>query len=174
MRILHAGCGQETELPKWLSQLGFPDEMEQVRLDIDPGHNPDIVATIDNLGDIGPFDGIFCCHTLEHLHIYNATQALRAFLRVLRPGGVAIVEVPNLAKVKPTRDVVYETPEGLKITGFDMYFGYRDFAHGNDYMLHRSGFIPDTMKEIMEFVGFKAWTLESGYDLLGIGVKECE
>jgi SAM-dependent methyltransferase len=174
VKILHAGCGGE-RLPPWL-----PIKGDEVRLDADENvkPTPDIVASIDNLGDIGPFDGVFCCHTLEHLHWYDAMKALTEFYRVLKPGGQVYIQLPDLEDIRPDNTVYYETVHGLKITGLDMHYGYRDFSHGNPWMMHRCGFMQHTLKAALEAAGFGAKVIRGktepgfvGFDLLGIGVK---
>lgn len=165
MRILHAGCGGEN-LPPW-----FPIKGEEIKLDIDERFKPDIIASIDNMGDIGPFDALFCCHCLEHLQWFKAMTALREFYRVLRPGGIALVEVPDLEGVKPDDTVVYTMDNGLQVTGMDMYYGHREFSFDNPYMMHGCGFMPVTMHRALKGAGFQAGVLRAGCDLLGIGVK---
>jgi SAM-dependent methyltransferase len=81
--LLHAGCG-DTPRPAWA--VGF----DEVRLDIDRRCNPDIVANITSLGDIGPFDALYSSHCLEHLYPHQVPVALAEFLRVLKPGGVLL------------------------------------------------------------------------------------
>lgn len=163
--ILHAGCGAES-LPPW-----FPFQGTEVKLDADASLNPDIVASIDNLGDIGSFDAVFCCHCLEHLHWNDAMKALSEFYRVLKPGGAVFIEVPDLGNVQPDDTVIYTTPHGLQIRGIDMYFGYREFSHGNHWMMHKCGFLQRTLEPALEHAGFSAKVLQAGCDLLGIGVK---
>lgn len=167
-RILHAGCGGE-RLPQWVYDIGI--QGEEIRLDADERVKPDIVASIDNLGDIGEFDAVFCCHCLEHLHWSDAMVALREFHRVLKPGGAAIIEVPNLERVQPDETVAYTTPQGLQVTGMDMYFGHRLFTRDNPFMQHRCGFLPRTMKTALEHAGFRAEVIKVGFDIVGIGVK---
>ena len=72
--LLHVGCGGG-RLPDWLT--GF----NEIRLDIDDTYNPDIVADMKDMGDIGQFDVVFCQHALEHLYPHEVTQALEEFRR---------------------------------------------------------------------------------------------
>ena len=164
-RVLHAGCGTE-KLPSYF------EGCEETRVDIDPATNPDIVSDILNLGDIGEFDIVYCSHTLEHLFEYQIVGALKEFLRVLKPGGFAMLFVPNLSGVLPNKDVVYESPAG-PICGLDMYYGKTEYLHQNTYMAHHTGFVPETLKSVLYTAGFSvAETSEmSGFNLLGVGIK---
>jgi ubiquinone/menaquinone biosynthesis C-methylase UbiE len=165
VKILHAGCGGEYLPPQYL-----PFNAEEVRLDANPDMKPDIVASIDDLGDIGPFDGIHCSHCLEHLQWDHAHKALSEFYRVLNVGGFLYIQVPNLEGIKPTLEVLYEV-NGLKITGIDILYGCRHFAKNNEWMLHRSGWIPETLVKAFEDAGFQHVGVRSGglyLDVAGI------
>jgi SAM-dependent methyltransferase len=161
--VLHVGCGRE-QMPDFL------DGYKEIRLDIDPSVNPDIVADLTDLGDIGPFDVIFGSHVLEHLYPHDGRKAMSEFHRVLKPRGIVVMIVPNLANIRPTRDVVYDSPAG-PITGLDMYYGKESFVEMNPYMAHKTGFVPETLEQM--FDGFAAKNVRelSGYNLIGTGVK---
>ncbi len=165
--ILHAGCGGEY-LPPW-----FPIKGEEIRLDAnaDVKPTPDIVATIENLGDIGPFDGVYSCHTLEHLHWHDAMLALREFHRVLKPGGSVYIVVPDVEDIKPDDTVHYVTAHGAPITGLDILFGYREYSWKNPWMMHRCGFMASTLLSAMEHAGFDAKVARLPCTLLGVGFK---
>jgi SAM-dependent methyltransferase len=45
----------------------------------------------------GPFGGVFCAHLLEHMAPGSAAHLLDGVRRVLRPGGVFVAVIPNLA-----------------------------------------------------------------------------
>lgn len=165
MLILHAGCGKQP-----LPQHPFFEGTE-IRLDIDPDAEPDIVASIHDMGDIGTFDAVYTSHCLEHLHWEDAEKALSEFFRVLNPGGTAIVMVPDLTGILPNEDVIYEV-RGLKITGLDMFYGYRGYTSWNPYMRHQCGFVPATLKAMMERAGFvDVTTHSSAWNLTAKGIK---
>ena len=168
MRVLHAGCGYQP-LPSELSEC-FGD-IDEVRLDIDPDVGPHILASIDDMGEVGEFDVVYCCHALEHLHRDDAERALSEFYRVLRPGGFAILMVPDLEDVRPTHDVLYEI-NGLRITGHDLFYGHRPYAARNAFMRHNCGFIPSTLKSAMEDAGFQhVKTVTEMWNLMAQGIK---
>ena len=163
--VLHAGCGSE-KLPTWLGGR------KEVRLDIDPEVKPDIVAGLTDLGDIGPFDMVFCSHTLEHLYPHQVHQALTEFKRVLRDCGGLIVVVPDLEDVKPTEEKVYDSASG-PICGLDMYYGYSKYTAINPYMAHHTGFVKETLTKVITQAGFRQVRVErvDVCNLLGVAVK---
>lgn len=165
MRVLHAGCGGDP-LPTWLGHF------QEVRLDIDPHWNPDIVASMTDLGDIGPFSAAFCSHALEHLHPHEAAKALSEFHRVLEPGGYLSLFVPDLEGVVPTLDVLYVSPDG-PITGHDLFYGSAKRTAMSPYMAHRSGFVRNTLDAALHNAGFSKVRADrmSSYNLFGVGVK---
>lgn len=163
--LLHVGCGGEI-LPGWLGDMG------EVRLDIDAGCEPDILAPMTDMGEIGPFDMIYCCHALEHLYPHQVPVALREFARVLRDGGTAVVIVPNLEGVKPSEDVLYESPAG-PICGLDMYYGKASLIEESPYMAHHCGFVAQTLADALRGAGFKKVAARrlADFNLLALGVK---
>lgn len=163
-RVLHVGCGS-SPLPEWLG------EFQETRLDADERVKPDIVASMTNLGDIADFDLIYCSHALEHLCCADVMKALDEFKRVLRPGGSVLVFVPDLTDVKPTFDVVYESPSG-PVTGHDMYYGHI-LAADNPFMRHLTGFVQSTLAGALTQAGFQRVRVDriEGYHLMGLGFK---
>jgi SAM-dependent methyltransferase len=165
--VLVAGSGPDS-LPDWVEQGYKP-----VRLDIEPRTNPDIVASMTAMGDIGPYDVVFCSHALEHLYPHEVYQALTEFLRVLKPGGTAVIMVPDLEDVRPTEDILTGFPNNNKLCGLHLYYGDFEQIAEFPYMAHHCGFIADTLKHALEVAGFKfvrACRL-AHYNLMGIGVK---
>lgn len=168
LRVLHVGCGT-APLPEFFDGLG---DVIETRLDANPDVKPDIVASMTDLGDIGPFDRIYSSHCLEHLNPDDVMKALGEFLRVLRPGGQALVFVPDLEDIKPTFETVYEAPCG-PVTGHDMYYGHLGMSRGNPYMRHLTGFVSDTLRGAMTQAGFRGVEVRRVpvHQLLGAGAK---
>jgi SAM-dependent methyltransferase len=163
--VLHVGCGP-APLPEW-----FGNAIE-TRLDADERVKPDVVATMTDMGDIGPFDIVFCSHALEHLKPSDVMRALAEFKRVLRPGGVAMMFVPDLEDIKPNFDKVYDSPSG-PISGHDMFYGLTSAADTNDFMRHLTGFMQETLTGALQQAGFQRVKVErmSGFNLFGLGFK---
>ena len=171
MRVLHAGCGG-SPLPEY-----FPGQnIEEVRLDIDAQHKPDVVASLTSLGEIGPFDAIYCAHCLEHLYPHEVPLALDEFLRVLKPGGFAMVIVPDLEGLEPSDRELYKTNDGLSVTSFDLFYGHRLLIPNHPFMAHHSGFTAALMRQAMHDAGFAPVHVKrsTDFNLIAVAVKAQE
>lgn len=163
-RVLHVGCGKQP-MPEFL------DDYKEVRMDIDPSCNPDIVASLTDMGDIGEFDAIYGSHVLEHFTPGDVQKVLSECHRVLRRGGVAIMVVPNLENVRPTREVVYISDAG-PITGLDMFYGKESFVDENQYMAHKTGFVTETLEQAFSMFSLVKVKDLTKFNLMCIGVKQ--
>jgi SAM-dependent methyltransferase len=165
-RVLHAGCGG-SPLPAYFPEQGAVE----VRLDIDPAMKPDVVASLTDMGDIGEFDALFCAHCLEHLYPHDVPRALAEFARVLKPGGFAMVIVPDLEGLVLTESVLYTTGAGLAVTAFDLYYGHRRLIEANPYMAHHSGFTAPLLEDAMRDAGFETLQVKRAgdYNLIAVG-----
>lgn len=163
-RVLHVGCGNQP-MPDFL------DGYQEVRMDIDPSCNPDIVASLTDMGEIGEFDAIYGCHVLEHFTPGDVKRVMAECYRVLKHRGFVVMIVPNLENIRPTREVVYESDAG-PITGLDMFYGKEDLIEQSPYMAHKTGFIPETLKEAFSLFSPVETRDITKYNLMGVGVKK--
>ncbi len=149
-RVLHAGSGGSQIPDKYF--VGY----QPVTLDIDPGCKPDMVGSMVEPTFIPDecFDAIYTAHTLEHLYPHEVRLCLYNFLRILKPGGVVMIVVPNLEGIKATQDVVYDSPSG-PVSGLDMIYGHHKLLEGRPYMAHHCGFVGETLMGAMQSVGFE-------------------
>lgn len=177
-RLLHVGCGNA-------GQDRLPDcfrtgEWQELRIDIDPAVNPDVVASLTDLGVIPDAcaDAIWSSHNLEHLEDFQVPGALAEFHRVLKPGGFALITLPNLQRIAEliaegrTDQVMYHSPAG-PITPLDMLFGHQaSIARGNHYMAHRTGFSAERLGQKLTTAGFANVRVVKGqsFDLWAVAV----
>jgi ubiquinone/menaquinone biosynthesis C-methylase UbiE len=144
-------------------------EWKEVRLDIDPLVEPDIVASIENLHMVqnDSVDAVWSSHNLEHLHAHQVPPALKEFRRVLKREGFALITVPDLQQVAgmiaadKLDEQAYVSPAG-PVTPLDMIYGYRPLvASGHAFMAHRTGFTRKTLGRAILEAGFemvRLWT----------------
>lgn len=172
--FLNVGCG-----PRGITPLGtaFPvEQWRELRLDIDPTVAPDIVASITDMAPLpdGAVDAVWSSHNLEHLYPHEVPLALAEFLRVLRPGGMLLLAVPDLQTVARAiaedrlDEPLYSSSAG-PIAPIDIVFGLRPaLAAGNHFMAHRTGFTPAVLGRALQEAGFKPvamWQWKEGYEL---------
>jgi predicted SAM-dependent methyltransferase len=164
--VLHAGCGSAI-----LPEVRFPAaEWREIRLDIDAGHRPDVVGSLTDMGGIesNSVDAVYSSHNLEHLHAHEVPVAMREFLRVLRPGGVAVIVVPDLQVAGEilAADRGEETlwySEGEPLTAMDMIYGHgKPIAAGNLYQMHKTGFTASSLGRALGRAGFSAGQVARG------------
>ena len=121
-------------------------------LDVRPGPHVDYVG---HCTDLTEFDDasvteIYASHVIEHLgYMRELPTALREFNRVLIPGGIARIGVPDL----PTLCALYLDPEMNSEDRYQimriMYGGQR-----NEADFHNTGFNEELLKSYLEKAGF--------------------
>ncbi len=176
--LLHVGCGRANyqRLPICFRQAKW----KEVRLDIDPGVNPDIVASITDLSVLPDAcaDAIWSSHNLEHLNSYEVPLALAEFLRVLKPTGFLLLNLPDMRAIAKhiladnLNRPLYQAEVGV-ITPLDMIFGHQaSLQQGLHFMAHRSGFTSTTLGEALLDAGFAEVRVNEGknWDLWGLGL----
>lgn len=158
--VLHVGCGPYN--PESLHPRFRGEEWREVRLDIDPGVKPDIVASIVDMSGVASasVDAVWSSHNLEHVRAHEVPLVLRGFLRVLRPGGEILITMPDLRQAAKLiaagklEDTAYVSPAG-PIAPLDILYGHRaSIQGGNDFMGHRTGFTAKTLTQKLEQAGF--------------------
>ena len=177
--LLHVGCG--TAPKNRLPECFKAENWREIRLDIDPKVNPDIVASLTDMSEVASatMDAIWSSHNIEHLEGFQVDTALKEFIRVLKPGGFALVTLPDMDPVirllaeGKGDDVLYTSPAG-PITPLDMLFGHQlSIARGNVHMAHRTAFNARRLGSFLVKAGFGDVRVISGssYDLWAVAVK---
>ena len=176
--VLNVGCGYRSS--HGLHSSFKPDEWREVRLDINPAVNPDILCSMTDMSPVASdsVDAIWSSHNLEHLYRYEVPTALGEFLRVLRPSGFVLLTLPDLQKIAELiagdqlENEAYRSPSG-PITPLDMIYGHTpSLAQGNHHMAHRTGFTARTLHDQLANAGFAQVNLRrEGFALWARAVK---
>lgn len=178
--FINAGCGspQNPRLPP------FFRKWQQIRIDVDPGVQPDVVANIADLSVIpdGTADAVWSAHCVEHLFAYQVPMALAEFRRVLRETGFACIIVPDLQAIAHwiatdrLHETIYESAAG-PVTAHDMLWGFgQAIASGNSAMAHHCGFTPTLFLECLKDAGFAEIVLrrKSNLELVALALPISE
>lgn len=177
--VLNVGCGYP--LRQKLHRHFHGPEWHEIRLDLDPAVQPDIVGSITDMGPVAAdsVDAVWSSHNLEHLQRHEVPLALAEFLRVLKPNGLLLLTLPDLQQVARLvaedrlEDSAYISQSG-PITPLDMIFGHTaSLARGNRFMAHRTGFTARSLNRLLVEAGFVEVTLRQGasFDLWATGYK---
>jgi predicted SAM-dependent methyltransferase len=177
--VLNVGCGYP--LRQKLHRHFHGPEWREIRLDLDPAVQPDIVCSITDISPVSAdsVDAVWSSHNLEHLQRHEVPLALAEFLRVLKPHGLLLVTLPDLQQVARLvaedrlEESAYVSQSG-PITPLDMIFGHTaSLARGSQFMAHRTGFTARSLHKLLIEAGFVEVTLRQGasFDLWATGYK---
>jgi len=131
---LHLGCGRR-HIPGY------------VHIDVVDYPHVDHVSSIDNLSFLqdGSVELIYNCHVLEHFKRREVNRVLQEWHRVLAPGGVLRISVPDFAALCE----VYVRSRDLGLV-IGPIFGRQDYL----YNIHYNLFDFDALKAQLEQAGF--------------------
>ncbi|MFW6303069.1 MAG: class I SAM-dependent methyltransferase [Candidatus Sumerlaeota bacterium] len=176
--VLHVGCGPKN--PELLDPMFRGPEWREIRLDIDPDVQPDIVGSLTDMSQVSDasMDALYSSHNLEHLHLFEVPGALREFYRVLKTGGIALIVVPDIQLVSKIvandglEEKVYDSAAG-PVRSIDIFYGFQKaLEEGKTFMAHKTAFTPRTLAEHLEEAGFqKGQTWNDRLDIRAIVQK---
>jgi ubiquinone/menaquinone biosynthesis C-methylase UbiE len=99
-------------------------------------------------------DVLQAIHLFEHFYRWQIDDVLKEWKRLLKPGGLLILELPNLVKCCQNylegRMRGGKNPDQLSRWGI-----YGDPRTGNPYMNHPWGYSPDELISILQEAGFR-------------------
>jgi SAM-dependent methyltransferase len=143
---LNVGCGE------WPLE-GY------INLDADKGVHPDLLATVPPLPfEDGDLEEVYAGHFLEHLGLDEARDFLLECRRVLRPGGVLTLVVPDTLEVM--RRYVAGSTDAVNVSG--LWWGVADLDAVCSVFLyspiqatpHRWSYDARTLRRAMAWAGF--------------------
>jgi predicted SAM-dependent methyltransferase len=136
VKKLHIGCGKRF-LPGY------------VHVDAYPGAHIDVVCDLRALAEHFPpasVSEIYACHVLEHFGRHEVAGLMAEWARLLQPGGVMRIAVPDLEAVFEH----YATHRDLPVLTGLLYGGQTTPL---DY--HQIGFTFDTLRQLLERAGLE-------------------
>jgi SAM-dependent methyltransferase len=176
--LLHIGCAPEDlrALPE-MFQRGW----QEVRFDINPDVQPDIVGDITDMHMVADqsFDAVYSAHNLEHLYPHEVARALAEFHRIVKPAGMAFVTVPDLQQLAKviaegrSEETLYSSAEGA-VTAIDLVYGSRvAVGRGEVHMAHRTGFTGGSLRRALYRAGFQTVSMNTTpWTLWAVGYKQ--
>ena len=156
---LHLGCGGDN-IKGWINI----DNYDCTSADSSrSGANYDMKMDIRTLDAApGSVDRILLVHVLEHFVRWEAVALLAQFYRLLKPGGLLIMEHPDLdgcIKMYLEGKVTIDTPLGKLNKGFTQFYGNQ--WDELEYETHRYVWTKIEMRQELVKVGFTILTLDN-------------
>jgi hypothetical protein len=127
-------------------------------IDANADNRPDIVAVVPPLpADVRAkkWDEILMVHAIEHLPPWQALELAKECYFCLSPKGVFILEQPNILYAAAVLLGLKEPFEGARPGQASMWALYGNPETQDEWMLHRWGYTPDTMIDMLVQAGFE-------------------
>lgn len=138
LSILHVA--PEKKMEQYLKSL---PKVKHVSVDIDPERG-DMQMDIQSLRfPDATFDVVICNHVLEH--VADDARAMREILRVLKPGGFAILQVPIARRLSRTYEDATITDPKDRERAYGQHDHVRLYARDYKDRLTAAGFIVDVV-----------------------------
>jgi ubiquinone/menaquinone biosynthesis C-methylase UbiE len=119
----------------------------------DVAGKPDILADARDIPlEDGCADELMCIHGLEHFYQWEADDLFIEWKRLLKPGGVLVLELPNFRKA--CENVVANRMIGKHPDQGTLWSFYGDPRTKNPYMTHRWGYDPASLTALLKKHGF--------------------
>lgn len=178
--LVHLGCGPTSKPTAWQDYDGswnlrinklpkpFPNILRQMASRVNPKMYiwPDHIRYLE-LTKALPFaansvHAIYASHVLEHLYLDEATAAIKECHRVLKPGSVLRLVVPNLRYYCQSY-LANSTPDAAERLNRELLFRHtcrpktligRMYAALTDFHSHKFMYDPEYLAEVVKRAGF--------------------
>lgn len=143
---LNLGCGDKI-LPGYVN-VDLVDERA--------GRKPDVQCDIRNLRVFqdNSADEILSVHVIEHFYKWESLPVLKEWVRVLKPGGVMVIETPDL--INACRELLNDPEKNARDDAYmTMWVFYGDPKWRDPLMCHRWLYTPQSLAELMAEAGLK-------------------
>jgi predicted SAM-dependent methyltransferase len=97
--------------------------------------------------DAGSANEVHAYHVIEHVYAWEAEALMAEWKRLLKPGGLLVLELPNIESA--ARNLLNGLSDQLHMWPF-----YGDPGHRDPYMCHRWGYTPHTIMNLLDRCGF--------------------
>jgi ubiquinone/menaquinone biosynthesis C-methylase UbiE len=117
---------------------------------------PDVECDLRALPfDAAYADEVLAVHVVEHFYRWETTALLREWVRVLKPGGLLVIECPCMDKITAhlVNVALGKAPFKARLTMLGLY---GDPSYRNEAMTHRWCFSEDEMIELLQDAGLTA------------------
>lgn len=123
-----------------------------INVDLDP--RADVNADVRKLPfDTASVDVAQAIHVIEHIYYWDVQDTLKEWLRILKPGGKLILECPDILKCARNLVEAYDRGE-LASPRLTIWGMFGDPHYKNELMMHKWGYMPETLIAEMEKAGF--------------------
>jgi predicted SAM-dependent methyltransferase len=95
----------------------------------------------------GCADELHSYHFVEHVYAWEAPALVAEWQRLLKPGGLLVIECPDIEKA--ARNLLAGRNDQMV-----MWPLYGDPQHRDPFMCHRWGYTPRTLQALVEAAGF--------------------